>query len=59
MTADQLQARGYAPAYRRGEVNRCPACGQSQWLVGRVTAECAICETALPFAGPDTRKPTR
>ncbi len=28
----------------------CPGCGQRQWHVGRVTAECAACETALIIA---------
>ncbi|HEX7781511.1 MAG TPA: hypothetical protein VF509_01755 [Sphingobium sp.] len=35
--------------YRRAAPNPCPGCGQSQWLVGRVMAECAFCETALPL----------
>jgi hypothetical protein len=28
----------------------CPGCGQRQWNVGRVTAECAVCETPLIIA---------
>lgn len=43
--------RGYHVSYRRHEPNACPGCGRSQWLVGRVSAECAFCATALPFAG--------
>lgn len=39
---------GYRPTYRAGAC--CPACGGSQWHVGRTTAECAICATALPIA---------
>jgi hypothetical protein len=35
--------------YQSGKANRCPGCGGSQWLVGRVMAECAQCETALPL----------
>jgi hypothetical protein len=35
--------------YCSGEVNHCPGCGRSQWLVGRTTAECAFCATALPL----------
>lgn len=31
----------------------CPACGQNQWLVGRVTAECAACSTALSLDPAD------
>ena len=45
-----LWARGYRVLFHRGETNRCPGCGRSQWLVGRTTAECAVCETALPLA---------
>lgn len=41
--------RGYVVTYRRGEVNHCPGCGRSQWWVGRVSAECAFCGTALPL----------
>jgi len=35
--------------YRQGGTMRCPDCGQSQWLVGRMVAECACCEAALPL----------
>jgi uncharacterized protein (DUF983 family) len=41
------KAKGHVVAYRRGERNRCPGCGREHWLVGRVTAECANCGTAL------------
>lgn len=37
------------PAYRPHETNACPGCGQSHWMVGRMTAECAFCGTALPL----------
>jgi len=36
----------------RGADTSCPGCGRNQWLVGRVTAECAFCGSALPLAGP-------
>lgn len=42
-------ARGYYAAYRPHETNRCPGCGRSHWLVGRLLAECAFCSTALPL----------
>ncbi|HEV2746497.1 MAG TPA: hypothetical protein VGW34_04270 [Allosphingosinicella sp.] len=42
-------ARGYHVVYRPWEVNHCPGCGRSQWLVGRLSAECAFCATALPL----------
>ena len=45
-----LWARGYRVLFHSGETNRCPGCGKSQWLVGRVTAECAVWGTALPLA---------
>lgn len=42
-------ARGYAIVYHPASVNHCPGCGHSNWHVGRFTAECAFCETALPL----------
>jgi hypothetical protein len=42
--------RGYHAVYREHEINHCPGCGHTQWIVGRVSAECAICATALPLA---------
>ena len=44
-----LSARGYQVLFRANETNRCPGCGHAQWLVGRITAECCICGTALPL----------
>ena len=41
--------RGYHVVYRGGEVNRCPGCGRSHWHVGRLSAECGFCGTALPL----------
>ncbi len=40
---------GYRIVYRLQETNHCPGCGRSHWLVGRLTAECAYCATALPI----------
>lgn len=49
----QLSRRGYRVVYRHQEVNFCPGCGRTHWLVGRTSAECGFCATALPFAtGP-------
>jgi hypothetical protein len=42
-------ARGYHPVYHDGEVNHCPGCGRTHWLIGRLSAECAFCSTALPL----------
>lgn len=44
------ERRGYSVVFRRDQVNHCPGCGRSQWHVGRSSAECAFCETAIPFA---------
>lgn len=41
--------RGYHVVYREHEVNHCPGCGRTHWYVGRVLAECAFCQTALPL----------
>ncbi|MGZ2410864.1 hypothetical protein ACUXST_000261 [Sphingomonas sp. F9_3S_D5_B_2] len=41
--------RGYHAVYHEGEVNHCPGCGRTHWLIGRVSAECAFCSTAMPL----------
>jgi len=41
--------RGCIPVYRDGEPNHCPGCGRTHWHIGRLTAECAFCATALPL----------
>jgi uncharacterized protein (DUF983 family) len=46
--------RGYHVVYRENEVNRCPGCGRSHWFVGRLSAECGFCGTALPLADAGT-----
>lgn len=33
----------------------CPDCGGHHWHVGRVTAQCAACDGALPLADPRIR----
>jgi hypothetical protein len=45
------EERGYHNAYREGEVNYCPGCGRTHWLIGRILAECANCGTAKPLSG--------
>jgi len=40
--------RGYRPLYQAGSI--CPSCGATSWHIGRQSAECARCATALPFA---------
>lgn len=41
-------ARAAIATYRIGQA--CPGCGRSHWHVGRATAECAFCATAMPLA---------
>ena len=50
-------ARGYHAVYHDGEVNHCPGCGRTQWLIGRMSAECAFCGTALPLREASNRGP--
>lgn len=50
------QERGYYAVYREHEVNHCPGCGRTHWLIGRVSAECAFCSTALALAEASTQK---
>ncbi len=47
--------RGYLVVYRDNEVNHCPGCGRTHWHIGRVSAECAFCATALPLAEATSR----
>ena len=53
--AHDPQSRGYGFVYREDAVNRCPGCGRSHWLIGRVSAECDFCATALPLASATAR----
>lgn len=48
--AASLARRGHHIVYRANEANHCPGCGRSHWYVGRVTAECGFCGTAVPLA---------
>ncbi|WP_380876177.1 hypothetical protein ACFB49_07640 [Sphingomonas sp. DBB INV C78] len=45
----ELENVGYRLVYRANEVNHCPGCGKMHWFVGRKSAECAFCGTALPL----------
>ena len=45
-----VAARGHHVVYRANESNRCPGCGRAQWYVGRITAECGFCGTAVALA---------
>jgi hypothetical protein len=48
--AHDPNVRGYHAVYREHQVNHCPGCGRTHWYVGRMTAECGFCATALPLA---------
>lgn len=48
-----LLGNGYVPIYRLGEIIHCPGCGMSQWIIGRIMAECAFCATAVPLQHTD------
>lgn len=45
----RMREMGFRPFYHRDTVNHCPGCSQSQWYIGRISAECAFCGTALPL----------
>jgi hypothetical protein len=45
-----LAKRGHHIVYRANESNHCPGCGRSHWYIGRVSAECGFCGTAVPLA---------
>jgi hypothetical protein len=48
--AANLANRGHHIVYRANEANHCPGCGRSQWYIGRISAECGFCGTAVPLA---------
>lgn len=49
-TVPFAQRGGFVVGFHPDTVNYCPACSRSHWYVGRMSAECAFCETALPLA---------
>ena len=48
--AAELTKRGHHIVYRANASNHCPGCGRSHWYIGRVSAECGFCGTAIPLA---------
>lgn len=48
--AATLAQRGHHVVYRNNASNHCPGCGRSHWYIGRITAECGFCGTAVPLA---------
>lgn len=47
---DQTRSFAYSPLYYPDQVNHCPGCSGTSWYLGRFSAECAKCHTALPLA---------
>lgn len=45
-----LAQRGHHIVYRANAENHCPGCGRSHWYIGRLSAECGFCGTAVPLA---------
>src|SRR5215218_35435 len=45
-----LAQRGHHIVYRANADNHCPGCGRSHWYIGRISAECGFCGTAVPLA---------
>jgi hypothetical protein len=48
--AATLANRGHHIVYRANSDNHCPGCGRSHWYIGRISAECGFCGTAVPLA---------
>ena len=46
----QPAPRGFMPLYHADHVNHCPGCSGTNWIIGRFSAECAHCESAIPLA---------
>jgi PilZ domain-containing protein len=45
-----LAQRGHHIVYRANAENHCPGCGRSHWYIGRISAECGFCGTAVPLS---------
>jgi len=46
------RAAKITPVFTQGRDNACPSCNARSWHVGRQTAECAACGTALAIVHP-------
>jgi len=44
--------------YFTDEPNRCQRCESANWIIGRLTAECAKCHDILPLDHTSTTEPT-
>ena len=47
----RIAVKGFMPLYHGDGVNHCPGCSGTHWHIGRISAECATCRTAIPLAG--------
>ena len=56
--ADHLRLRQFRPVYHPDVINHCPGCGRTHWWIGRITAECAHCDTALMIVSKGGRRST-
>ena len=56
--SESLARRGHHIVYRANTTNQCPGCGRSQWYVGRISAECGYCATAVPLAEARLDRPS-
>jgi hypothetical protein len=54
--AATLAQRGHHIVYRINADNHCPGCGRSHWYIGRISAECGFCGTAIPLAEAATHE---
>ena len=45
----EMNSRPYCLVYRPEVVNHCPGCTHTNWMVGRMVAECGFCGTVLPL----------
>ncbi len=42
-------SRPFSLVYRQNAVNHCPGCTHTNWMIGRMVAECGFCGTVLPL----------
>jgi len=42
-------SRPFRLVYRQNAVNHCPGCTHTNWMIGRMVAECGFCGTVLPL----------
>lgn len=50
ITPPQSRIRGSQSTYWPDGINHCPGCGRTSWIIGRFSAECGFCKTALALS---------